>query len=85
MTTDVALLNQRLRPHKEEGVHQPTSVQMTMRVPISTVDRLDALASRAGLTRAQAIRMLLCRASEADFPAGLVENADRLREARGAE
>jgi hypothetical protein len=85
MTTDVALLNLRPRPHKEKGMHQPTSVQMTIRVPISTVDRLDTLADMAGLTRAQAVRMLLCRASEADLPTGLIENADRLREARGAE
>jgi antitoxin component of RelBE/YafQ-DinJ toxin-antitoxin module len=65
-------------------MNQPTSVQMTIRVPMSTVDRLDALADKAGLTRAQAMRMLLCRASEADLPVGLVENADRLRDARGA-
>ena len=60
-----------------------TTVQMTLRVPIATVDRIDDLAEEAGLTRAQVLRMLLRRASEADLPAGLVENADRLREARG--
>ena len=65
-------------------MHQPRTVQMTIRVPMATVDRLDSLAEKAGLTRAQAMRMLLCRASEADLPTGLVENADRLREARGA-
>jgi hypothetical protein len=64
-------------------VRQATTIQMTLRVPISTVDRIDGLAEEAGLTRAQVLRMLLLRASEADLPAGLVENADRLREARG--
>jgi len=56
---------------------------MTLRVPISTVDRIDGLAEEAGLTRAQVLRMLLGRAAEADLPTGLVENADRLRAARG--
>jgi antitoxin component of RelBE/YafQ-DinJ toxin-antitoxin module len=64
-------------------MQQPTTVQMTLRIPISTVDRIDGLAEEAGLTRAQVLRMLLRRASEADLPSGLVENADRLREARG--
>jgi hypothetical protein len=64
-------------------MRQPTTVQMTLRIPKATVDRIDGLAEESGLTRAQVLRMLLRRASEADLPAGLVENADRLREARG--
>jgi antitoxin component of RelBE/YafQ-DinJ toxin-antitoxin module len=64
-------------------MRQATTVQMTLRIPISTVHRLDDLAEQAGLARAQVIRMLLRRASEAELPSGLVENADCLREARG--
>ena len=59
------------------------TVQTTVRLPESMTARLDAMADRAGLTRAQLVRMLLARASEADLPVGLVENAERLREARG--
>jgi len=47
------------------------------------LDRVDAMAERAGLTRAQTLRILLSRASEADLPAGLVSNADLLRDANG--
>jgi hypothetical protein len=64
-------------------MHQATTVQMTLRIPISIVYRIDCLADEAGLTRAQMLRMLLCRACQSDLPAGLVQNADRLREARG--
>jgi hypothetical protein len=64
-------------------MYQPATVQLTLRIPIPTVDRIDGLADVAGLTRAQMLRMLLCRASEDDLPAGLIANADRLREARG--
>ena len=64
-------------------MRQATTVQMTLRVPVSTLDRIDGLAEEAGLTRAQVVRMLLRRASEAALPTGLVENADRLRAARG--
>jgi hypothetical protein len=71
------------KPQKEEPMRQATTVQMTLRVPISTVHRIDDLAERAGLARAQVVRMLLRRASQAELPAGLVENADCLREARG--
>jgi hypothetical protein len=71
------------RPQEEEPMRQAATVQMTLRIPVSTVDRIDGLAEEAGLTRAQVLRMLLRRASEADLPEGLVENADRLREARG--
>ena len=60
------------------------TVQVTVRLTQSITDRIDTLANRAGLTRAQLMRMLLSRASEADLPVGLVANADRLREARGA-
>ena len=64
-------------------MQRPTTIQMTLRIPNATVDRIDALAEGAGLTRAQVLRMLLQRASQADLPVGLVENADRLRAARG--
>jgi antitoxin component of RelBE/YafQ-DinJ toxin-antitoxin module len=60
-----------------------TTVQLTLRIPASTIERIDGLADEAGLTRAQMLRMLLRRASEADLPASLVENAARLRAARG--
>jgi len=66
-------------------MYQGTSVQVTIRIPISTADRLDELADKTGLTRAQVMRMTLSRVSEADLPTGLVDIADRLREARGAE
>ena len=45
--------------------------------------RLDGLAEMAGLTRAELLRMVLSRTSEADLPTGLVVNAERLREAHG--
>jgi hypothetical protein len=64
-------------------MRRATTVQMTLRVPISTIARIDDLAERAGLARAQIVRMLLRRASEAELPSGLVENAACLREARG--
>ena len=66
-------------------MYQGTSVQVTIRIPISTADRLDELADKTGLTRAQVMRMIVSRVSEADLPTGLVDIADRLREARGAE
>lgn len=59
------------------------TVQVTLRIPASTSDRIDSLASDSGLTRAQMLRMLLSRASEAELPISLVENAERLRAARG--
>ena len=58
--------------------------QITARLPDGLVDRIDGLAESAGLTRAQFLRLVLSRVSERDLPTGLVENADRLREARGA-
>ena len=51
-------------------MRQATTVQMTLRVPISTIARIDDLAERAGLARAQVVRMLLRRASEAELPSG---------------
>jgi antitoxin component of RelBE/YafQ-DinJ toxin-antitoxin module len=70
-------------PQEHEGMRPATTVQMTLRIPASTIDRIDSLAEDAGLTRAQILRMLLRRASEAELPASLVENAERLRAARG--
>jgi antitoxin component of RelBE/YafQ-DinJ toxin-antitoxin module len=70
-------------PQEHERMRPATTVQMTLRIPASTIDRIDSLAEDAGLTRAQILRMLLRRASEAELPASLVENAERLRAARG--
>lgn len=60
-----------------------TTTQFTLRVPTSTLKRIDSLANDAGLTRAQMLRMLLYRASEAELPPSLIENAEHLRAARG--
>ena len=58
--------------------------QITARLSDGLVDRIDGLAESAGLTRAQFLRLVLSRVSECDLPRGLVENAARLRDARGA-
>ena len=58
--------------------------QVTVRLPQKAAEKLDSMADAAGLTRAQLMRMVLSRASAEDLPAGLVENAASLRDARGA-
>jgi hypothetical protein len=59
------------------------TLQITARVPEGVVARIDGLAESAGLSRADLLRMVLSRLDAADLPVGLVENADRLRQARG--
>jgi predicted transcriptional regulator len=59
------------------------TLQITVRLSDQVVEKLDTMAGAAGLTRAQLMRMLLSRASAEDLPAGLVENAACLRDARG--
>lgn len=54
-----------------------------VRAPPTITERIDSLADRAGLTRAQFMRMLLSRASESDLPEGLMASANSLRQARG--
>jgi hypothetical protein len=67
----------------DQEVESMRTQQITARLPAGVVARIDGLAASAGLARADFLRMILSRVSDNDLPVGLVENADRLREARG--
>jgi len=62
--------------------HPSYGVHVSVRVRPETVDRLDRLATTAGLNRSQFLRIVLGRLDERAVPAGLVEAGAELAATR---
>lgn len=59
-----------------------TSVPVAVRVSTDIANRLDNLALRAGLSRAQLLRYVLANVREDHIPSTFFESADELRATR---
>ena len=60
------------------------SVPLVVRVPMSEMQRIDAMARRAGLTRSQLVRVVFSGISEDSIPSALYGIAEGLRPLRHA-
>jgi hypothetical protein len=60
------------------------SVCVSVRAPAEIAERIDTLASSAGLTRSQFLRLVLARLGPGDVPLDLVASRDHIEAARGA-
>jgi predicted DNA-binding protein len=58
------------------------SVPVAVRVPNVVADRLDSLAERSGLSRAQLLRFVLANVRDEDIPRPFFEAANDLRATR---
>ena len=64
--------------------HPSYGVHVSVRVRPDVVDRLDRLATKAGLSRSQFLRIVLARVDERSMPAGLAEVGADLAASRTA-
>jgi hypothetical protein len=62
----------------------PRSPRLMVRIPPEFGRHLDEVATAAGLSRSQLVRLVLGRLRTNDLPPGLIENADALRTANRA-
>jgi|tagenome__1003787_1003787.scaffolds.fasta_scaffold10066389_1 predicted transcriptional regulator len=63
-------------------VHPSYGVHVSVRVRPELVDRLDRLATKAGLSRSQFLRIVLGRVNEQSLPAGLADVGAELAASR---